>query len=60
MYWRPDRAIAANPDWRPYYDNGQWTHTDNGLFWQSDYSWETSFSLWPLGSRPRPRLALGP
>jgi hypothetical protein len=39
MYWRPDRAIAANPDWRPYYDNGQWTHTDNGLFWQSDYSW---------------------
>jgi hypothetical protein len=39
MYWRPDSALAANPDWRPYYDNGQWTETDNGLYWQSDYSW---------------------
>jgi hypothetical protein len=39
MYWRPDRAIQANPDWRPYYDMGQWVQTDNGLFWQSDYQW---------------------
>jgi hypothetical protein len=39
MYWRPDNAIAANPDWRPYYDNGKWVQTDNGLFWQSDYGW---------------------
>jgi len=39
MYWRPDGALASNPDWRPYYDNGQWVQTDNGLFWQSDYSW---------------------
>jgi len=39
MYWHPDQAIAANPDWRPYYDMGQWVHTDNGLFWQSDYTW---------------------
>ena len=39
MYWRPDAAIAANPDWRPYYDMGQWVQTDNGLFWQSDYTW---------------------
>ena len=39
MYWRPDAALAANPDWRPYYDMGQWVQTDNGLFWQSDYTW---------------------
>jgi hypothetical protein len=39
MYWHPDMAIAANPDWRPYYDMGQWVQTDNGLFWQSDYTW---------------------
>jgi hypothetical protein len=39
MYWHPDQAIAANPDWRPYYDMGQWAQTDNGLFWQSDYTW---------------------
>ena len=39
MYWHPDQAIAANPDWRPYYDMGQWVQTDNGLYWQSDYKW---------------------
>ena len=39
MYWRPDQAVRANPDWRPYYDMGHWTETDNGLFWQSDYTW---------------------
>ncbi len=39
MYWHPDQAIAVNPDWRPYYDMGQWVETDNGLFWQSDYTW---------------------
>lgn len=39
MYWHPDAAITANPDWRPYYDMGQWVQTDNGLFWQSDYVW---------------------
>jgi hypothetical protein len=39
MYWRPDNALQANPDWRPYYDMGHWTQTDNGLFWQSDYTW---------------------
>jgi len=38
-YWRPDSAIRANPDWRPYYDMGKWIQTDNGLFWQSDYTW---------------------
>jgi len=39
MYWRPDSCLAANPDWRPYYDMGQWVQTDNGLFWQSEYTW---------------------
>ncbi len=39
MYWRPDAALRANPDWRPYYDMGRWVQTDNGLFWQSDYQW---------------------
>jgi hypothetical protein len=39
MYWRPDQAIAINPDWRPYYDMGQWVETDNGLYWQSNYMW---------------------
>jgi len=38
-YWRPDSAVRANPDWRPYYDMGRWVQTDNGLFWQSDYQW---------------------
>lgn len=37
--WRPDRALAANPDWRPYYDMGRWVYTENGWFWQSDYGW---------------------
>ena len=39
MYWRPDAALAVNPDWRPYYDMGQWVDTENGLYWQSDYTW---------------------
>ena len=37
--WRPDAAINANPGWRPYYDMGQWVYTENGWFWQSDYTW---------------------
>lgn len=37
--WRPDAAMSANPDWRPYYDMGQWVYTENGWFWQSDYTW---------------------
>ena len=38
--WKPSDAITGiSPNWRPYYDNGQWVHTDNGLFWQSDYTW---------------------
>jgi len=37
--WHPDQAIAVNPDWRPYYDMGQWVYTEDGWFWQSDYTW---------------------
>lgn len=38
--WKPsDAVLATSPDWRPYYDNGQWVDTDNGLYWQSDYTW---------------------
>jgi hypothetical protein len=37
--WHPDAAINADPNWRPYYDMGQWVYTDNGWFWQSDYTW---------------------
>jgi hypothetical protein len=38
--WRPsDMVLAASPEWRPYYDNGQWVQTENGLYWQSDYTW---------------------
>lgn len=37
--WYPDKVIAANPDWRPYYDMGHWEYTENGWFWASDYNW---------------------
>jgi hypothetical protein len=37
--WYPARVIEANPDWRPYYDMGHWTYTENGWFWASDYNW---------------------
>jgi hypothetical protein len=36
--WQP-AAETLNPDWRPYVDQGQWVSTDNGLYWQSGYSW---------------------
>ena len=39
LCWRPDTALRANPDWRPYYDMGRWVYTENGWFWQSDYGW---------------------
>lgn len=37
--WYPVQAFAANADWRPYYDLGHWTYTENGWFWASDYNW---------------------
>lgn len=39
LCWQPTQAVAADPDWRPYYDMGHWVQTDNGLFWASDYTW---------------------
>jgi len=36
--WRP-AVVAANPEWRPYYDAGHWVYTDDGWYWQSDYPW---------------------
>jgi len=37
--WYPEKIVARNPEWRPYYDSGRWVHTDNGLFWESNYKW---------------------
>lgn len=37
--WHPDAAISADPEWRPYYDMGQWIYSENGWFWQSNYGW---------------------
>jgi len=36
--WQPD-VVATNPNWQPYLDNGRWLNTDDGWYWQSDYSW---------------------
>lgn len=35
LCWQP----AVNPGWRPYYDGGNWTYSDDGWYWQSDYPW---------------------
>jgi hypothetical protein len=31
--------LQTNPTWRPYVDNGNWTYTEDGWFWKSDYPW---------------------
>ena len=36
--WRPS-AATADPNWRPYAQQGHWVYTDAGWFWHSDYSW---------------------
>jgi hypothetical protein len=36
--WQP-AVEAANPDWKPYVDDGQWINSDSGWYWQSDYAW---------------------
>jgi Family of unknown function (DUF6600) len=36
--WRPT-AATADPNWRPYTQQGHWVYTDAGWFWHSDYSW---------------------
>jgi hypothetical protein len=36
--WQPAVEVA-NPDWKPYVDDGQWINSDSGWYWQSDYAW---------------------
>jgi hypothetical protein len=36
--WRPT-AANADPNWRPYTQQGHWLYTDVGWYWHSDYSW---------------------
>ena len=36
--WQPS-IVATTPDWRPYWDKGNWVWTDQGWYWTSDYSW---------------------
>jgi hypothetical protein len=36
--WRPT-AATADPNWRPYTQQGHWIYADSGWFWHSDYSW---------------------
>ncbi len=38
LCWQPSVAVV-NTGWRPYGDRGRWLYTDNGWYWQSDYSW---------------------
>ena len=36
----------ADPNWRPYTQQGHWLYTEDGWYWHSDYSWgETVFHL---------------
>lgn len=36
--WRPTAAVI-DASWRPYHDRGRWLYSDQGWYWQSDYSW---------------------
>lgn len=36
--WQPSVAVV-NTSWRPYCDDGHWLWTDNGWYWNSNYSW---------------------
>jgi hypothetical protein len=36
--WQPAVELA-NPDWKPYVNDGQWLDSDNGWYWQSAYTW---------------------
>ncbi|HEY3854385.1 MAG TPA: DUF6600 domain-containing protein [Verrucomicrobiae bacterium] len=36
--WHPT-VETANPDWKPYVDDGQWIDSDSGWYWQSEYPW---------------------
>jgi hypothetical protein len=36
--WQPTVALS-DKDWRPYFNNGNWTYTDAGWYWNSSYDW---------------------
>lgn len=36
--WQPTVAVMHH-GWAPYCDRGRWLSTDQGWYWQSDYSW---------------------
>lgn len=36
--WQPSVA-AGDPNWRPYFDQGQWVCSDQGMYWNSYYTW---------------------
>jgi hypothetical protein len=36
--WQP-RTVVVDRAWQPYCNGGHWVYTDDGWFWQSDYSW---------------------
>lgn len=36
--WQPTAAVT-DPNWRPYANGGRWVYTDDGWYWQSDYTW---------------------
>ena len=40
--WRPT-VVNYDVSWRPYCDRGHWVYTDYGWYWDSDYSWGTTF-----------------
>ena len=40
--WRPT-VVNYDAGWRPYSDRGHWVNTDCGWYWDSDYSWGSTF-----------------
>lgn len=38
LCWRPN-VTASDPLWRPYADQGHWSYTADGWYWQSEYPW---------------------
>ena len=40
--WRPT-AVRYDAGWRPYCDRGHWVYTDCGWYWDSDYTWGSTF-----------------
>ena len=36
--WQP-AVVVENKDWMPYHQDGHWVFTNDGWFWESDYSW---------------------